>query len=178
MMIKVIVWPALRLWRIIAVYVLMRLLAMITISPLEGWTFFDGFWWSGVASLTIGYGDIFPKTLAGKVLADMFQMTWVLYCAPVIVGHMVKLLFKNMNELTHLEQEWLFMTVTRCYSLLRAIFKIVVATAVHQGVVVTLPSFARADGSVPDLPPQPSDLDNGEELRDDFDGDHDADGFM
>ena len=50
------------------------LLAVGTImfKHLEGWTTLDAFYFTGVTMLTIGYGDIHPKTPMGKIAVIAF----------------------------------------------------------------------------------------------------------
>jgi voltage-gated potassium channel len=42
------------------------------IEPSTFHTVFDGIWWAIVTAATIGYGDIVPKTTAGKLVAILF----------------------------------------------------------------------------------------------------------
>lgn len=153
---------------VMMVYFASRLLAALVFTFVEKWTFLDAFWWSGVASLTIGYGDFFPKTMVGKLIADCFQLFWVIYVIPAVIAHMVGFVIRNTNVLTHLEQEWLFVAVTRCYNLLRFSVQQQLRSAEANGEQVVEPPYA-VDGEIQPLPPQPSDLEDGEELVDEFD---------
>lgn len=153
---------------VFAVYLGSRVLAALLFTQVEGWTFLDAFWWSGVASLTIGYGDLSPETVAGKLLADVFQVFWVLYVIPAFIAHMVRFVFKELNIFTHLEQEWLFMAVTRCYNLLRFAVQHQFERAKESGASAPVPPYM-VDGGIEPLPPQPSDLDDGEEVVDEYD---------
>ncbi len=168
--IHLMVAAASKLHYILLVYLASRVAAALIVAHLEGWSAFDGWWWSGVSSLTIGYGDFFPKTVAGRLVADGFQTFWIFYVAPVLIGHMVGLLIKIAEKFTHLEQEWLFLAVTRCYELLRFAVGLLVVMAAKQGVdnMPEVPVFVGVDGNVPPLPAQPSDHDDCE-ITDEFD---------
>lgn len=58
-----VVWPIL--------FVLLGLMAALglTVALLEDWSPFEGVYFAFVSGLTIGYGDLAPKTLVGRVLA-------------------------------------------------------------------------------------------------------------
>lgn len=48
-------------------------------------TYFDALWWAVVTATSVGYGDIFPVTLAGRVTA-MFLMVFGLALLGTVVG--------------------------------------------------------------------------------------------
>ena len=116
---RLFVWTTSKLRRVVVAYLLTRLLAVLTFGVLEDWTFLDAYWWGEVASLTIGYGDLSPQTTVGRLLAGPFHFFWVYYCGLAIGGHIVLAVFKNRNEMTHEEQEWLFHVVTVVYGWVR-----------------------------------------------------------
>ena len=41
----------------------------LVVAMLEHWTAFEGLYFAFVSGLTIGYGDLAPKTLVGRVMA-------------------------------------------------------------------------------------------------------------
>ncbi len=64
------------------IYILYISLTTIFISALfmyffEGYTFFDAIWWSFVTITTVGYGDIVPTTLGGKIVAVTLMLSGI-----------------------------------------------------------------------------------------------------
>lgn len=58
-----IVWPALS-----GLMVLMPLIGLL-VAKVEGWPLTDGLYFAFVTGLTVGYGDLVPKSGLGRVLA-------------------------------------------------------------------------------------------------------------
>jgi hypothetical protein len=56
-------------WPILAFLLLLIIALGCAVAVVEHWSLFDGIYFSFVTGLTIGYGDLTPKTLIAKVLA-------------------------------------------------------------------------------------------------------------
>jgi voltage-gated potassium channel len=57
---------------------------------LEGWHFIDSFYFTGMTMLTVGYGDVTPKTDVGRVVAVIFAFISIgiaLYALNIIARH-------------------------------------------------------------------------------------------
>merc|ERR1719391_1019113 len=58
-------------------------------SP-KKYTIVDGLWWAVITMTTVGYGDVFPQTNAGKLLGAVCSFVGTLGIAfpiPVVVAH-------------------------------------------------------------------------------------------
>lgn len=65
-------------WPILSILLSVMLALGIAISFLEGWPVVDGIYFSFVSGLTIGYGDLVPKSLLSRTLAICIGFTGVL----------------------------------------------------------------------------------------------------
>lgn len=57
------------IWPILSFLLALMVALGIAISMLEGWPLADGLYFAFVSGLTIGYGDLVPKTLLSRTLA-------------------------------------------------------------------------------------------------------------
>lgn len=63
-------------------YILCLVTAAVTVSSfsmmyLEKMTFQDALWWSFVTATTVGYGDLSPKTPAGRIIASLLMLVGI-----------------------------------------------------------------------------------------------------
>jgi hypothetical protein len=93
----------------------------------------DSFEWAYQTALTIGYGDVPPATVLGRLMTAVFGHFWIWSIVPFIIVNVNSRVQHDRNQYTHREQEWTALALQH------------IATAL--GVT---------------LPPQPSDTDLGD----------------
>ena len=90
---------------IIIYYLIILGASGLLFSYFEDKPLFESFWWACVTGLTIGYGDLYPVTVGGKIVAIVLMHAVPLIIIPLIVTHLLTSVIENKNEFTHEEQE-------------------------------------------------------------------------
>jgi voltage-gated potassium channel len=90
---------------IIVYYVTTLVLSGLLFSYFEDKPIFESFWWACVTGLTIGYGDLYPVTVGGKVVAIALMHIVPLLIVPLIVARLLLTVIEDKNQFSHDEQE-------------------------------------------------------------------------
>jgi voltage-gated potassium channel len=81
----------------------------------------DSVWWAIVTASTVGYGDISPETVGGRILAGLLISIMVLVVIPLITAHFASRLIVDNDAFRHEEQEELKHNLRRVKVLLEAL---------------------------------------------------------
>lgn len=63
----------------------------------------EGLWWGIVTGSTVGYGDFYPESTAGRFIGAVLICSMLLLI-PIGIGHVIARLVQDRNEFTHEEQ--------------------------------------------------------------------------
>lgn len=122
-MTKFIVYIANRLWLIVFIYLASLVLASWIFSILEGKSFADSLWWSISTSLSIGYGDVVPHSLFGRLVAAIFAHFWIFTIIPLIAANIIMRVIEDKHRFTDEEQAHLFARAERIESALESMIE-------------------------------------------------------
>lgn len=93
--------------KIIFYYLIILTAAGSLFSYFEDKPLFDSFWWACVTGLTIGYGDLYPVTVGGKIDAIILMHAVPLVIIPLIITRLLTSVIEDKNAFTDAEQEQL-----------------------------------------------------------------------
>lgn len=90
---------------IILYYLIILALSGFLFSYFEDKPLFESMWWACVTGLTIGYGDLYPITVGGKIVAIALMHLVPLFIVPLIVARILMTVIENKDQFAHDEQE-------------------------------------------------------------------------
>lgn len=93
------------IFEILCYYVLTLAASALLFSYFEEKPLFESFWWACVTGLTIGYGDLYPATVGGKIVAIVLMHIVPLIIVPLIVTWFLTTVIEDKNQFSHDEQE-------------------------------------------------------------------------
>ena len=104
---------------LVAWYLGLVLLGALLFSFFEGKPYGDSLWWAFVTALTVGYGDMYPVTLGGRIVGLVLMHSVVFVFAPLIIARLLTSTFVDASRFTNEEQEQIKKDITEIKALLQ-----------------------------------------------------------
>lgn len=98
---------------LLALYAGVLVLAALAYAGFEGKPFVESLWWACVTATTVGYGDMYPATPGGRLVAVALMHLTLLLILPLLIGNICSRCIKDANAFTHAEQEEMKATLAR-----------------------------------------------------------------
>jgi len=90
---------------IIIYYICIIILAAGLFTLFEHRHFFDSIYWAFVTAMTVGYGDIYPITIGGRIVAICLMHIVPLILVPLSIARFLSNVIEDKNQFTDKEQK-------------------------------------------------------------------------
>lgn len=67
----------------------------------------DALWWAVVTATTTGYGDTYPTTAGGRIVAVILMHATLLFILPLLIGRVIGAMIEDEHKFTDAEQRQL-----------------------------------------------------------------------
>lgn len=93
------------LTEVVGLFIIAVLIAGGLFALFEGKDYISSVWWAVVTGFTVGYGDIAPLTVGGRIVGTLLMTfsTWIIL--PLIIVTFIKKHSPDRNEFTDEEQK-------------------------------------------------------------------------
>jgi voltage-gated potassium channel len=98
---------------LLLLYAILLLAGAGAYAAFEHKPFLDSVWWACVTATTVGYGDMYPASAGGRIVAVLLMHVTLLFILPLLIGNICSRCIKDQHQFSHEEQEELKATLRR-----------------------------------------------------------------
>lgn len=93
------------LWELLLIYGSIVFVSALAFAHFEHKSLWDSIWWASVTGMTVGYGDLYPVTVGGRITAILLMHIVPMFVMPMFIARFLMSVLDDRNQFTHEEQE-------------------------------------------------------------------------